>query len=176
MSQYTPITGTITQIDWHGTGPRQLGCSLLFTIDTPSQGIVTMTLDGSAFVLNTWPLQIGDRVTFFYENTAPAPLIFPPRYRTAAAAHTPEGTTAVLDVFTRLPDGTQLAASDGSLRLNIRPETWVTLPNGQPFGGELSGKLMMVLYTTSTRSIPPQTSPEQVVVFCAEEQPTAGLS
>ena len=77
MSQYTPITGTITQIDWHGTGPRQLGCSLLFTIDTPSQGIVTMTLDGSAFVLNTWPMQIGDRVTFFYENTAPAPLIFP---------------------------------------------------------------------------------------------------
>ena len=32
MSRYTPTSGTITQIDWLDTDPRQIGCGLLSSI------------------------------------------------------------------------------------------------------------------------------------------------
>ena len=50
--------------------------------------------------------------------------------------------------------------------------TKTVLPNGQLFVGYLAGKTLLVLYTSSTRSIPAQTTPEQIVVFCQDMQDT----
>ena len=38
--------------------------------------------------------------------------------------------------------------------------------NGQIFTGRLANQLLLVLYTATTRSLPPQTTPDEVVVFC----------
>lgn len=162
MAFYTPTVGIITNIDVFNTGnPRTDGCTLFYTFQSEDQGLFHIILPPSSYVLNSRPLEIGDRVTFFYDTFAPVPLIFPPQYRALAAAHTPMGTSAILDVF-----NSRLTSSDNSLTLNITGETIVLLPNGQPFDGDPGNNLLLAVYGPTTRSIPAQTSPEQVVVFC----------
>lgn len=169
MSQYTPTSGTITQIDWQSTDPDQIGCSLNITFQSMDQGEIHMIVDGSTYVLDSRPLMVGEQVTFFYSRYAPVPLIYPPQYQAAAAAHTPYGTYAYLDVFTQSPFNSQLINSDDTLRLNLSGGMRMFLPNGQPFYGALSGKLLLVLYSATTRSIPAQTTPDKIIVFCGNQ-------
>ena len=68
----------------------------------------------------------------------------------------------MLDVFQN-----DMTTADHSLKLNLAWNTPITLLNGQPYNGDLKDKLLLVHYSMTTRSIPPQTTPEQVVVFCA---------
>lgn len=166
MSQYTPTSGTILQIEWQSADPDQMGCALNVTFQSMDQGLIHMIVDGTTYVMNSCPLRAGDQVTFFYLTDAPVPLIYPPQYRAAAAVHTPSGTYAALDVFTQSSYNGQLTNSDDTLRLNLSSNTALMLANGQPFGGTLSGKLLLVIYSATTRSIPAQTTPEKIVVFC----------
>lgn len=161
MEQYLSISGTIIQMNWPNAGRDQLGCSVTLTIQSGEQGLVNVTVDSSTFVLNNRQLNTGETVTCFYSGSAPAPLIYPPIYRAVAVAYTPAGTYADLDTF----NGT-LTNSKDTLRLNPNGRTRITLPNGQFFRGYLSGKTLLVLYGATTKSIPAQTVPEQIVVFC----------
>lgn len=162
MTPYLPIVGIIEEIDYLPEGMSRIpGCMTLYTLMTEDQGTVHVLLPAGAYVLNLRPLQTGDRATFFAPANAPMPLIYPPRYQAAAAAYTPNGVTAVLDVFDE-----ELTNSENTLMLTPDRNTLITLPNGQPFAGSPEGRLMMVLYTASTRSIPARAVPEQIVVFC----------
>lgn len=164
MSYYTPITGTIVSIDTLSSGTMSnAGCTLLINMETEDQGAVNMVLPSNVYVLNARPFQVGDRATFFYDPQAPAPLIYPPQYRAVTAAYTPSGTNAMLDVF-----NSDLTNTDNTLTLNMTDTTPVTVPNGQNFYENIADKLLMVIYGATTRSIPAQTTPEQVVVFCSE--------
>ena len=166
MSQYTSTSGTILQIQWQNSAPAQAGCGLMLTLQTLDQGIVNILVDGSTYIPDNHPLQTGEQITCFYSLLAPVPLIYPPQYHAVVVVPTPAGTSAALDTFNRLPSGNQLTNSDDTLRLNISNTTKKPLPNGQPFGGVLSGKMLLVIYTATTRSIPAQTSPERIIVFC----------
>lgn len=162
MAYYTPTVGVITQIDTQTTGNTQTsGCTLFISVVTEDQGPVNILLPSTAYVLNGRPLQVGDRVTFFYDSQAPVPLIYPPQYQAVVAAYTPHGLNAYLDVFDAM-----LTSSSRNLILNMSGNTPLTLQNGQPFRGDLAGKLLLVIYGTTTRSIPAQTTPRQIVVFC----------
>lgn len=162
MALYTPVVGIITNIEYLNTGNQSSGCTLLFTLEGENPaGTFQVQLPANAYVLNLHPFQIGDRATFFYDSNAPMILIYPPRYTAIAGAYTPHGTSAMLDVFQY-----NLMNSDNTLMLNMAWNTPVTLLNGQPFGGNLEDKLLLVHYSMTTRSIPAQTTPEQVVVFC----------
>ena len=163
MALYTPIIGIITNIEYIQTGSTQTNdCTILLTLEGEEPaGPFQVQLNPNTYVMNLHPFQVGDRVTFFYDPNAPMVLIYPPRYTAIAGAYTPQGTSAKMDVF--LED---MHSSDHSLMLNIGWNTPVTTANGQPFRGKLAGHLLLVYYSMTTRSIPPQTSPEQVVVFC----------
>ena len=168
MTQYTPTTGIILQIEWQSTGdPAQNGCGLTLTLNSMDQGLIHIHLDGSTYVLNNRQMNVGDQVTCFYSTFAPVPLIYPPTYHAVVIAHTSAASYATLDVFTRQANGCGLINTENSLQLNISGLTPRFLPNGQLFGGDLSGKLLLVIYSTTTRSIPAQTAPEQVIVFCS---------
>ena len=166
MAAFTPVTGIITNIEYlRGTGNPVNDCTILFTLEGENPaGAFQVQLPANAYVLNLHPFQSGDRATFFYDANAPMVLIYPPRYTAVAGAYTPHGTSAMLDQF-----HDDLSTSDRSLKLNLAWNTPITLPNGQPFKGDLSNRLLFVLYSMTTRSIPPQTTPEQVVVFCQNQ-------
>lgn len=166
MALYTPLVGIITNIDNRtgNFGRSESGCTLMITIqaEAPEQGQVNVILPSTAYVLNLHPFQVGDRVTFFYDASAPMPLIFPPQYTAVAAANTPHGMTAVLEMF-----GRQLTNEENTLTLTPAWNTPITLPNGQTFAEHPGGNLLLATYTSSTRSIPAQAIPEQIVVFCS---------
>lgn len=174
MPQYTPTTGRILQINWMSTGNEQAGCGLTLTLNTMDQGIIHMNVDGSTYILNNQRLKTGDQVTCFYSLSAPVPMIYPPTYRAVVIVHISSSTYATLDVFTQQTGCNRLVNTDNTLILNIFSQTPRFLPNGQPFGGSLSGKLLLVLYSITTRSIPAQTTPEQIIVFCGgQTEPVA---
>lgn len=166
MSQYTPTTGTILNIQWTDSPFAQKDCSLRLVLQTMDQGIVHMTVSGSTYVVDSQPLRIGDQVTCFYSLWAPVALIYPPLYQAVIVVPASAGRYSTLDVFTQMSGSQQLTNSDDTLRLNLSRQTQITLPNGQIFGGSLSGKLLLVIYSATTRSIPAQTTPERILVFC----------
>lgn len=162
MAFYTPTVGTVTNIDYQsGSSFPSGGCFVLFSVQSEDQGQIQVSLPANAYVLNLHQFKIGDRATFFYNPNAPMPMIYPPRYQAVAAAYTPHGTTAALDMFNE-----RLTNSDNTLTLTPTWNTPVTLPNGQTYANDPGGHLLLVTYTATTRSIPAQAIPEQVVVFC----------
>jgi len=162
MAFYTPTSGIITNIEnTSGNSAMSMGCGQLITLQSEDQGLIQVFLSGNTYVLNLNPFQVGDRATFFYRASAPVPLIYPPRYNAVAAAYTPYGTTATLDVF-----GQGLTNSDNTLVLVPGITTTSTYANGQPYTGNPGGSLILALYSSTTRSIPAQTVPDQMVVFC----------
>lgn len=168
MALYTPIAGIITNIEnMNDNRGQNSGCNVLFTLQSEEQGQgqFQVLLPADSYVLNLHPFQVGDRATFFYDPNAPMVLIYPPRYTAIAAANTPHGMTAMLDTF-----GANMVSSDNTLAVNPTWNTPITLPNGQTFNGNLRNHLLLVTYTASTRSIPAQTTPEQIVVFCTGMQ------
>ena len=80
MSQYTPTSGTILQINHNHINASQYGCELTLTLQSMDQGIVNIAISGSTYVFNHHPLKVGDSVTCFYSLLAPVPLIYPPLY------------------------------------------------------------------------------------------------
>ena len=120
MTQYTPTTGIILQIEWQSTGdPAQNGCGLTLTLNSMDQGLIHIHLDGSTYVLNNRQMNVGDQVTCFYSTFAPVPLIYPPTYHAVVIAHTSAASYATLDVFTRQANGCGLINTENSLQLNI---------------------------------------------------------
>ena len=50
-------------------------------------------------------------------------------------------------------------SSDQGLKLNLAPSTTVVTQNNQTFLGNPGGHTLVVIYSQTTRSIPPQTTP-----------------
>ena len=59
-----------------------------------------------------------------------------------------------------------LTAEDNSLQLNVARNTNIETINGQNTGCNLGNQTLLVYYTATTRSIPPQTTPRRIVVLC----------
>lgn len=162
MARYLSYEGTIIQIENTWSNNRQTeGCNLMVSVVNANGDMVNFIVSPGTYVLNHQMLEVGDTVVGFYDSTAPVPLIFPPQYQAMAIARNPRNQFIVLDFF-----NSQLLNSDNTLQLNIGPNTQVILPNGQRFLGNPARRNLLVVYSASTRSLPAQTTPSQVVVMC----------
>lgn len=150
-----PVTGTIMNISQGGDC-----CSQMIAVRTEN-GIVNFFVDSGTFVADSVQLRTGMRVTAFYDGSLPVPLIFPPQYRAQMAAVTGRNEQVMFQFFDR-----NLLAADRSLQLNIADSTVVQTANGQRFECRPGNQYLMVFYSVTTRSIPPQTTPRRVIVFC----------
>ena len=155
-STYTPVTGVIQNI----TPLTPSCCDQLLTLAT-NGGIVTFTVSKDTYIPNNLQLRRGMRASAFYDADLPVPLIFPPRYQAEAVAVLARNETAVLQYFDE-----NLLAADGSLKLTPGPTTTITSANGQRFTCSPGKNLLLVFYSITTRSLPPQTTPHRFLVFC----------
>ncbi len=162
MNQFSPIEGVVTSIAPIQNGSRP-GCTLLLYVQTDYQETYQILVDSYTYVLDQKPIRRGDPVIVFYDLTAPAPLIYPPQYRAVAVVIRTCGEFAMLDYFDQ-----NLRNSENTLVLNLSGCTSIQLPNGQYYQGIPGNQYMLVLYTSNTRSIPAQTTPVRVVVFCSD--------
>ena len=158
FSSYEKITGVIRNIRNGGSC-----CSMIISVSSSGE-TVDFVVSGDTIVIGNARLRRGMRVAAFYDTSLPAPAVFPPRYQAELIAPLRNNQEATLKFF----DDT-LTAEDSSLKLNLSPFTVVETLNGQRFLCSPEGLDLLVFYTTTTKSIPPQTTPQRIVVMCAGE-------
>ncbi len=124
-------------------------------------GIVNFMVDSGTLVIDSRQLRPGMKVAAFYDSSLPVPMIFPPQYRAQIVTALGRNEQISLNFFDR-----NLLAEDRSLQLNLAGNTNIETINGQNFTCNPGGQTLLVYYSATTRSIPPQTTPRRIVVLC----------
>lgn len=153
-ADFIPVIGIIVNI------ARSDCCSQMLTLRT-EDGIVKFLLTSDTRVIDSRRLRQGMRVAVFYDESLPVPLIFPPQYQAQLVAVLGRNEQIMLNYFDR-----NLLAGDSSLQLNIARNTPVQTVNGQMFSCDIGERTLLVYYSSETRSIPSQTTPDKIVVLC----------
>lgn len=162
MPSYNSFTGVLTEIhNFPITLQDESGCYKIMTLQNEEGMINTFVVSPSTYFVSGATLEIGDTVQGFYNINSPTVLIYPPRYNAVAMAKVSPHETVTMDYF----DETLLNSSQ-TLQLNVGPDTLVLLTNNQYFEGYLNNRYLLVVYGFTTRSIPAQTTPSQIIVLC----------
>lgn len=156
---YVQVTGIILRIV-----PMEGNCcGYLVTLrpDDGRRGTVQFALTGETVVVDMRRLYPGMRAAMFYDTRLPMPLIYPPRYQAQLVTVLNREEQVLLAYF-----DANLVAAGGKFALNLGRNTRITTLNGQEFRCELADQELLVYYTATTRSLPPQTTPRRVIVIC----------
>lgn len=160
MPDFIPLYGVVTDIV-----PLEGGCQQRVTLLDSNGSVTNFIVDPNTYFMNHVKMAVGMSAVAFYDASRPAILIYPPQYQAVVMAQAVPGQTVTVARF-----GRGLLNREGTLRLNIGANTEVISENGQPFMGNLENRTLAVSYGPSTRSIPAQTTPYQVVVLCSMER------
>ncbi|MFF5996012.1 hypothetical protein AAGS61_14860 [Lysinibacillus sp. KU-BSD001] len=163
MVNFQSFRGVITQINdfFVGQNGESEGCYTLMTVENGNGGIVNFVVSPTTYFVNQEIVAIGDQITGYYDGDAPVPLIYPPQYRALIIVKENNFQNVKVDFFNR-----QLVSSDGQLQLNLAPFTPISLINEQPFSKNPANRNLIVIYGPTTRSIPAQTTPYKIIVWC----------
>ena len=156
---FMPVTGVIRSITDFSNG----GCVKLFSIVKKDGTVTDFIVDSSTYFTENIPLTEGMVATFYYNTNVPAVLIYPPQFKAVVVEplNTSYDGKIKVDYF-----DSDFVSSDGTLQLNMAPETKVYLQNGQYFNGSIADHNLVVFYNSATKSIPAVTTPEKIVVLC----------
>lgn len=154
-TDFVPVIGTILNV------ARGNDCCTQMISMRGEQGVVNFMAGPDTLVIESRQLRPGMRVAAYYDSSLPVPLIFPPQYRARIITVLGRNEQVMLSFFDR-----NLLAADRSLQLNIGNHTVIRTVNGQSFSCSPGNQNLLVYYTVTTRSIPPQTTPGRIFVLC----------
>lgn len=157
-SSYRKITGVI-----HNIQMGESCCTQMLTLRSGG-GMVNLIVSADTVVIDQVRLRRGMRIAAFYDGNLPVPAIYPPRYQAEIITTLRRNQEVALGYFDE-----NLTAEDQSLTLNLSPVTNVETINGQRFLCSPGNADLLVYYTVTTRSLPPQTTPQRVIVLCTGE-------
>lgn len=163
MINFGFFQGTVTMISdfiisQNGEGE---GCYTLLTVEDGAGGSVNAVISPTTYFVDQAMVSVGDKITGYYDQNAPVPLIYPPQYRALIVVKDQPYQNVKVDFF-----NAQLESSDNRLKLNLSPYTQIRLTNGQAFTKYPGNRNLIVVYGASTKSIPAQTVPYRVIVWC----------
>jgi len=163
MVNFKSFRGVVTRIEDFSIGQNgeREGCYKLMTIEDGTGSIVNFVISPSTYFVNQEIVTLGNQITGYYDGDAPVPLIYPPQYRALVVVKENNYQNVKVDFFNY-----QLVSSDGQLQLNLSPSTVISLKNGQPFSKSPANRNLIVIYGPTTRSIPAQTTPYKIIVWC----------
>ncbi|WP_394189952.1 hypothetical protein [Paenisporosarcina quisquiliarum] len=163
MVQFFFFRGTVTSISefFIGANGEGAGCYTLVSVVNGDGGTVNFVVSPDTYFVDQAMVAVGDQVTGYYDGNAPVPLIYPPQYRALIMVKESPYQQVKVDFFNN-----QLVSSDGQLKLNLSPYTSITIRNGQVFSHSIENRNLIVIYGPSTRSIPAQTTPYRIIVWC----------
>jgi len=155
-ANFIPVNGVISDIE----PTPEMCCETLVTIQT-EDGIEQFIIAPDTYVINGIRLRPGMQVAAFYDGNAPALLLYPPRHQAVVIGQRRPRETIVIDYFDE-----NLVGTDNSLKINPDFTTEIVTSNGQKYSCEISNQYLIVYYSITTRSIPPQTTPRKIIVIC----------
>ncbi|MEA4974050.1 MAG: hypothetical protein VB119_12920 [Candidatus Metalachnospira sp.] len=162
MDAFASFSGVVKAIDdfWDNVQGAS-GCAKIVSVTDQTGSVVNFVVDSRTYFIDGAVLSVGDAVIGFYDPNLPTILIYPPQYHAVVMSRKRINQSVKLDYFDE-----NLISSDGTLKLNIARATRTSLTNGQPFTANLGNHNLAVVYGFTTRSIPAQTTPRQVIVLC----------
>lgn len=161
-NHFASVTGTIVEMLPSRTGNRRAdGCITYVTVEDNDGNTVNFLLTPTAYVVDFETLSVGMKCTFWYSTDAPAPLIYPPQYNAVVAAQEKNDHMVNVSYY-----DSSLVNEEKTLQLNLNASVDVRTTNNQYFQGSPANRNLVVVYGSSTRSIPAQTTPMKVVVLC----------
>jgi len=159
---FRSFRGYVTDIDDFGVGdPSDAGCQKIISLIDETGAVVRFIVSPDTYVVDQELITEGDWVTGYYDGEAPAILIYPPQFPALIMVKENPHQHVKVDFF-----NTDLVSSDGQLMLNLNPSVPILLTNGQTFSGNPANRNLLIIYGPTTKSIPAQTVPYQVVVLC----------
>jgi hypothetical protein len=163
MKKFQSFHGFVTMIDDFGINENGegAGCYKLMSVEDGYGTIINFVVAPSTYFVDREIVEIGDRVTGFYDANMATPLIFPPQFQAIVIAIDKRYRNVKVDYF-----NSDLVSSDNQLRLDIASYTPVVLENGQAFTRSPANRNLIVLYGATTKSIPAQTTPHKIIVMC----------
>lgn len=163
MVNFQSFRGTVTQINdfMIGRNVEGAGCHKVMTIEDRQGGIVNFIVSPTTYFVYAEVVMPGDVITGYYDGDVPVPLIYPPQYQALIIVKENHIENVKVDFF-----NSQLVSRDGQLKLNLSPQTPIVLRNWQPFSQNPANHNLIVIYDITTRSIPAQTTPLEVIVWC----------
>jgi hypothetical protein len=160
--QFASFQGVVTSIvDLPTQNGENQGCVKLVTVENGTGGIVNFVVSPMTYFVDQAMVAVGDLVTGYYDINTPVILIYPPQYQALIMVKNSPYQQVKVDHF-----NAQLVSSDGQLKLNLSPYTQILLRNGQPFTKNPANRNLIVIYSMSTMSIPAQTTPYRIIVWC----------
>jgi len=163
MVNFQSFQGTVTMISdfMIGQNGEGEGCYTLMSVANGNGDVVNFVVSPTTYFVDHVMVVVGDQVTGYYDANAPVPLIYPPQYQALVMVEDDVNQNVKVGYFNG-----QLESSDGQLKLNISPYTQILLTNGQAFTKNPANRNLIVIYGPTTRSIPAQTTPYQIIVWC----------
>ena len=164
MVNFAAFRGIVTAInDFFVTANDEgTGCYKLLSVKSHNGELVNFVISPTTYFVHHAIVSVGDLVTGYYDNDAPVPLIYPPQYRALIVVKETPYEQVKVSYF-----NSQFISADGQLTLNIAPYTPIRLTNGQLFSKNPANRTLIVIYGPTTRSIPAQTTPYEIIVWCS---------
>ena len=159
MIRFKSFSGFVTEINNATNG--NTGCNTIMSVRDRSGNVVNFVVSPDTYFADQKIVRVNDFITGYYDGNAPAILIYPPQYPALIVVKYNQSQHVKVDYFNR-----QLVSSDGKLKLNVASYTQIMLKNGQPFSGDITNRNLVVFYRTTTQSIPAQTTPSKIIVWC----------
>ncbi|OXM13409.1 copper amine oxidase N-terminal domain-containing protein [Paenibacillus herberti] len=173
MLNYNSVTGAVKEIN---ESQSLKGAKIVSLQNDAGEIIANVTVTSNTYVASPDQLKVGAKLTAFYDAKKPMIAIYPPQFEAVVVVPAEEAVTWKVDRFTVDPDRKLgLVSNDKSLIILPSDQTKIILEDGTPFAGSLEGRTLAVKYSIATFSIPPQTTPEQIVVLSEPVQPPVGV-
>ena len=166
LPNFISFSGKIKEIRSPET--ENAGYKEMILVQNDEGAEMAFRITDDTFFVTDKKAEIGADIIGFYDGKLPMILIYPPQPEAVViAVGLEEGKFIKVDRFNK-----KLLSEDRQLKLNIGPNTEIILQNGEKFCGDLTGRALVVLYSVTTRSIPPQTTPEKIVVLFERAVPS----
>lgn len=155
-SNFIPVNGVVQSV-------RSISdeCCQLMVAIVNENGLQNFVVSPETYVIGEVKLRPGMTVTAFYDASLPVPLIFPPQYHAVIIGRRNRNEMMSAGYFNN-----GMLEGNETIQLNISRATETVNSNGQQYNCSLEGRLLIVYYSTTTRSIPPQTTPRKIIVMC----------
>lgn len=158
-NQYSLLSGTITQINQNGLKTGDGNKEAYVNIQNVP---ILRTSDGK--IIKSHKFSIGDKIHYIVEN-APMIMIYPPKYRAKAVIINDSKDIIKLSWFNKNLMSHEDNAKDNAL---LKPENAqiIELMTGKAMRPEnITEKNLIVFYTTSSKSIPPQILAKHIYIL-----------
>ncbi|KYH27294.1 MULTISPECIES: hypothetical protein [Clostridium] len=161
QSHFKSYTGIIKSIEDY----KGIEDSKIVEVEDNQGGIANFIISKDTYFINNNKLEIGVKITGYYDATRPMIMIYPPQYPVEAVVVGDIKESVKVDLFDE-----NLISVDNQLKIKVTNDVEVVTRDGEKYEGELKNKNLLVIYDIATKSIPAQTKPIKVVVLDKESK------